>query len=80
MRSVLGQYRSDRGKGPESLEELVKEGYLQVLPADPFTNSRASWRVVRAAPAPGRADRPVVVDVHSGATGKAADGTPYSSW
>ena len=80
MRSVIGQYLRDRGKGPDSLQELVKEGYLAVLPVDPFTNSRASWRVVRAAPVPGRADRSVVIDVHSGATGKASDGVPYSSW
>ena len=80
MRSVLGQFRDDRGNGPESLEELVKEGYLRVLPVDPFTNSSASWRVVRAAPVAGRADRSVVVDVHSGSRGKAADGTPYGSW
>ena len=80
MRSVLDQYRGDKGKGPDSLEQLVREGYLRVLPADPITESRATWRVIRAPLTPGQTARPVVADVRSGAKGIASDGTAYSSW
>jgi general secretion pathway protein G len=80
MRSILAQYRADKGRGPDSLEELVREGYIRILPADPFTRTRTSWRVIREPQAPGRTERPAVVDLRSGATGISSDGTAYGSW
>jgi general secretion pathway protein G len=80
LRTVLDQYRGDKGRGPNSLEQLVREGYLRVLPSDPFTKSRATWRVIRATVVPGQGEEPAVVDVRSGARGIASDGTAYSSW
>ena len=80
LRLVLVQYRGDKGKGPESLEQLVSEGYLRVVPTDPITKSRATWRVIRATVVAGQAEQPAVGDVRSGAKGIASDGTAYSSW
>jgi general secretion pathway protein G len=80
MRSVLAQYRGDKGRGPDSLEELVREGYIRILPTDPFTGSRATWRVIREPMAPGRTEPSAVLDVRSGATGVSSDGTAYGSW
>jgi general secretion pathway protein G len=80
MRSVLDQYRGDKARGPDSLEQLVREGYLRVLPEDPITESRATWRVIRATVVAGQAEQPAVVDLRSGAKGIASDGAAYSTW
>ncbi|WP_153954178.1 type II secretion system protein [Cupriavidus necator] len=73
LRKALDDYRDDRGKSPESLDELVQRRYLRELPLDPLTNRRDSW-VFERSPKGG------IADVHSGAPGKAHDGTDYASW
>jgi general secretion pathway protein G len=78
MRAAIDQFAADKDRYPDSLDELVRAGYLQAVPQDPFTGSRASW-IVEAAPADGiRAGS--VYDVHSGAAGLAPDGRPFSDW
>jgi len=37
MRSLLDQYAADKNKLPESLDDLVTDGYTRKLPQDPFT-------------------------------------------
>lgn len=59
VRDVLGQYRQDRGRYPERLEDLVEAGYLRSLPPDPFTESRDTWKPVYA-------QQGGIVDVHPG--------------
>ena len=54
-------------------DELVQRRYLRELPLDPVTNRRDSW-VFERSPKGG------IADVHSGASGKAHDGTDYASW
>src|SRR3569832_883254 len=44
MRSVIDQYTMDKGKAPQSLEDLVQAGYLREIPVDPFTNARDTWQ------------------------------------
>jgi len=83
FRSTLAQYRGDKGTYPASLNDLVREGYLRAIPVDPVTRSRETWRVTYedpGTPGPGQSSRFVVVDVRSGGTGRARDGTAYSSW
>src|SRR5512140_3400344 len=45
MRSVIDQYTMDKGKAPQSLDDLVTAGYLKEIPKDPFTNSKDTWQV-----------------------------------
>ena len=40
MRKMLDQYAADKGKLPQSLEELVSSNYLREIPEDPFTQER----------------------------------------
>jgi general secretion pathway protein G len=42
MRDAIEQYYADKGKYPESLEDLVSKGYLKTLPKDPVQPS-AEW-------------------------------------
>jgi len=81
LRDVIDQYFADKGKYPESLETLVEDGYIRRLPVDPFTESDQTWEVEYAESSD---DDPSggggVIDVHSGATGIALDGSSYSEW
>jgi general secretion pathway protein G len=73
MRDAIDKFNSDRGRYPNSLDELVELGYLRRLPPDPETESTATWI---AAPHPdGKTGG--VYDVHSGAKGKTLDGIEF---
>jgi general secretion pathway protein G len=80
FRDLIDQYWADKGKYPESLETLVSDGYLRILPVDPMTNA-ANWETVAAEPEP---DNPTaqagIVDVHSASRAGSMGGTPYNEW
>src|SRR6266576_3457780 len=40
MRSLIDQYAADKGKLPQSLEDLVSSGYMRELPKDPITDNK----------------------------------------
>ena len=75
MRDSIDRFRADQGRYPQTLDELVDKHYLREVPMDSITQSRCTWKTT---PAPD--GKPGVYDVHSGAGGKAKDGTGYSSW
>ncbi len=50
MRQAIDQFAADRGRYPESLQELVNQRYLRQLPEDPLTGQRETW-VTLAPPA-----------------------------
>lgn len=77
MRSVIDQYTYDKEKPPQSLEDLVTEGYLRDVPADPFTESRDTWQVITDTGPSGESG---IFDVKSGSEGTALDGSKYSEW
>ena len=76
LRDAIGKYYGDKGRYPESLEALASEKYLRKVPVDPLTESAATWVVV----APEDPQKGGVVDVKSGAQGKASDGSVYAEW
>lgn len=78
MRQAIDQFSADRGRYPDSLQELVDQRYLRQLPDDPLTGQRDSW--VMLAPAPDSALPGLVWDVRSGAAGRARDGALYADW
>jgi general secretion pathway protein G len=76
MRDAIDKFFGDKGRYPESLEELVKERYLRSIPVDPLTESNATWLTVPLPPevqAKGQ-----LYDIRSGAPGNGLDGRPYS--
>jgi general secretion pathway protein G len=83
FRKLIDQYFQDKAKYPASLQTLVDEKYLRSIPIDPMTKSATTWVEVREEPAPDEYT-PVtelgVVDVKSGAAGKALDGTLFDTW
>jgi general secretion pathway protein G len=81
MRQMIDEYTMDKQQAPQSLDDLVSEGYLREIPKDPITNSRTSWKVdmedsLKAADQ----TQPGMVDVHSGASGTSLEGSAYSTW
>lgn len=78
MRDALDKHVADRGRYPESLDELVLKGYLRQVPEDPLTGRKDSWQMLPPKPDSGVQGR--VADVRSGASGRGQNGQPYSSW
>ena len=81
MRTAIDTYTMDKQKGPQSLDDLIQDGYLKVIPEDPITRSKATW-VPDTSDAMYSLDEtdPGITDVHSGSTETGTDGQPYSSW
>lgn len=76
-RDAIDKFHADRGRYPETLEELVDKRYLRKLPVDPLLDSSADWQTV---PPPPGAAAGAVYDLKSGAPGNGADGSPYGEW
>jgi general secretion pathway protein G len=81
MRDVIDQYYADKNKWPQSLQDLVTEGYLREIPKDPITASADTWVTEPADPDPSNpAAEPGIDNVKSGAEGTALDGSNYADW
>jgi len=85
LRSVIDQYKGDKGNYPPDLETLIKDGYVRKIPLDPMTKA-ADWELAKEEQDPAQPDDPNVqaapgiIDVHSASKEKALDGTNYSDW
>jgi general secretion pathway protein G len=81
MRDVINQFYADKNKWPQSLQDLVTEGYMRAVPEDPITGSAETWVTVPADADPSNTSAdPGIEDVKSGAEGTALDGSNYSDW
>ena len=76
MRDAIDKYHGDRGRYPDSLDELVTARYLRAVPVDPVTERADTWQIV----APSGDAAGAVYDIRSGAPGTAVDGSPYAEW
>jgi type II secretory pathway pseudopilin PulG len=76
LRVTLDKFYADKGRYPDTLNELVDQKYLRAVPLDPVTESAQSWVLVP----PTDADAQGIADVKSGASGQAQDGTSYASF
>ena len=81
MRSAIDSYTADKQKAPQSLDDLVNEGYLRKIPVDPMTRAADSWQTTTsdALHSLDQTD-PGIDDVHSGSQEQGSDGQPYSEW
>lgn len=81
MRTLIDEYTYDKQKAPQSLEDLVREGYLRSVPVDPITGSNTTWRtVMEEAMTSVSQTEPGIYDVKSGSDQTSLEGTPYSEW
>lgn len=87
MRKAIAEFRAREGRYPRALQELVPK-YLPTVPVDPVTNDK-SWRVVTEETVQPSSDfatgtapktEKYIVDVHSSASGKDANGKPFADY
>lgn len=76
LRETLDQFYADKGKYPDSLDELVSTGYLRQIPKDPVTKSERTWVVLP----PPEGLEGGIYDVRSGAPGNGSSGVPFADW
>ena len=81
LRAAIDSYTMDKQKAPQSLEDLITDGYLKAIPEDPFTHSKDTW-VTDSNGALYSVDQtePGINDVHSGAQELSTGGQAYSTW
>jgi general secretion pathway protein G len=81
LRTVIDEYTYDKQKAPQSLQDLVSDGYLRQVPVDPITGNADSWKLIREdASNAANQTEPGIWDVRSGADGTSLEGSPYSEW
>ncbi|WP_058188897.1 type II secretion system protein [Terracidiphilus gabretensis] len=81
MRSAIDSYTADKQKAPQSLDDLVQDGYLREVPVDPMTQSKETWTTDTGDTLHSLDQTdPGVDDVHSGSQDTGTDGQPYSTW
>ena len=79
LRTVIDEYTYDKQKAPQTLQDLVQEGYLKAVPKDPITDSNTTWHtVIEDAVQSVNQTEPGIFDVCSGSDKMSLDGTPYS--
>lgn len=80
LRTVIDNYTYDKEKAPQSLPDLVTDGYLKKLPLDPMTNTDQWKTVMEDASQAINQSEPGIFDIHSNSDKISLDGTPYSDW
>jgi general secretion pathway protein G len=80
LRKTIDEYTYDRKKAPQSLDDLVRKGYLKQIPSDPITG-RADWNPTMEADVQNPQEYEIgIIDIHSSSDQASSDGTRYSSW
>lgn len=81
MRAAIDSYTMDKQKAPQTLDDLIQDGYLRSIPEDPITRSKDTW-VTDTSDTLSSVDQtdPGINDVHSGSQETGSDGQPYSAW
>jgi general secretion pathway protein G len=81
LRTVIDEYTFDKQKAPQTLRDLVDQGYLRGVPLDPITGSTDTWHVIMEdAVSTVDQTQPGIYDVRSGSDLKSLEGTLYSEW
>lgn len=76
LRVTLDKFHADKGRYPETLEQLVEQRYLREVPIDPVTESAQTWILIPARDS----DVQGIVDVKSGASGQNKEGLAYEAF
>ena len=81
MRSAIDAYTMDKQKAPQSLDDLITDGYLKSLPKDPMTDSTTTWQADSSDDMHSLDQTdPGIDDVHSGSDQTGSDDQPYNTW
>jgi general secretion pathway protein G len=79
MRRAIDQYTADKGKLPQSVDDLVSAKYLHEMPVDPI-EEKAEWDEIMGED-PNSADgEEGLINVKSMAQGEDTNGTPFRDY
>lgn len=79
MRRAIMQYGADKGKLPQSIDDLVTAEYLRERPIDPITE-KSEWTEIQGDDPNSVEDSQGLKDVKSTAEGEDADGVKYQDY
>jgi general secretion pathway protein G len=81
LRTVIDEYTYDKQKAPQSLQDLVDQGYLRQIPSDPITGTADSWKIIMEdSQSSVSQNEPGIFDIRSGSDKTSLEGTLYSDW
>lgn len=80
LRTVIDEYTFDKKKAPQTLQDLVAEGYLRAIPVDPIMGND-NWRTIPedSLTAVDQTE-PGIYEVRSLSDQISLERTPYSEW
>jgi len=79
MREGIKKYTSDKGRPPETLDELVDAGFISYVPSDPVTE-KPDWVLVVYDCSASANCKNGIRDIHSASTKKSSKGNSYADW
>ncbi|HXG83840.1 MAG TPA: type II secretion system protein [Pyrinomonadaceae bacterium] len=79
VRRQIDQYATDKGKLPQSLDDLVKANYLRELPVDPITE-KSEWNEIQGEDTTSTEGEQGLKDVKSLAEGEDGEGKRYEDY
>jgi general secretion pathway protein G len=81
MRQMIDEYSFDKQKAPQTLQDLVTDGYLREIPNDPMTGSNTTWKIIMEDPQQSVSQtEPGIFDVRSGSDKTSLENNSYSDW
>ncbi|HJU55399.1 MAG TPA: prepilin-type N-terminal cleavage/methylation domain-containing protein [Pyrinomonadaceae bacterium] len=79
LRKAIDLYGADKGKLPQSLDDLVTAGYIRELPLDPITNEK-DWMVETGEDPNSFRGEQGIINVRSASPDPSTEGKPYNEW
>jgi general secretion pathway protein G len=79
LRKAIDLYGADKGKLPQSLDELVSAGYIRDVPVDPVTGEK-DWTLETGEDPGSLTSESGITSVHSASPDTSTEGTPYNEW
>ena len=79
MRRSIDQYGADKGKLPQSIDDLVKDGYLREKPIDPISE-KPEWKEIQGEDINSPDGGQGLKDVKSLAEGEDSEGKKYQDY
>lgn len=79
IENAIDQYAADKGKLPQSIDELIEAKYLREKPVDPITE-KPEWDQIMGDDAFSSEGGQGLIDVKSLAEGEDSDGKPYKDY
>ena len=79
MRRAIDQFNADKGKLPQTIDELVSEKYLREKPIDPVTE-KTEWKEIQGEDTNSSDATQGLKDVQSTAEGEDSNDTSYSKY